>query len=362
MLWGPVDSPDGDNDSNCSLQAWGPVDSPDGDDDSSSSSSSSSNHILGPSKLVPWLESGKRNSDNIGKALCTSVQRNHAPDPCTLKIVNHFLGSLPPPTGTKSMEATVLGMSRWKLTDEFLTLSAATWCATRLWIGGFLRQVVRLLKAGKYTAKACGSFMMSDETVLPSGKHTWEASPKEHKQAKEEGPLKMVQSELMIGIYVIEKSSGKACFWTVPVVVPLQCTDRCTGESLHTMWQAVMDIPHWQEVCGLFPHVFQCRTLDRAAPNWRAHRMLQKSHAETWHLWLSCDSHLVSTVTGRSYGVVEALITGSLLNHTPLGFWGLRPCHVRDYLCFQRIGVSSCLMNSPYYLPLTVAPYGVMFV
>ena len=346
--WGPVESPDGDNDSSCSLEAWGPVDSPNGDTDSSSSSSN--NHILRPSELLPWLESGKRNLDRVGTALCTSVQHNHTPDPCTLKIVNHFLGALPPPAGTKTMEAIVLGMSRWKLTDEFLTLSAATCCATRLWIGGFLRQVVRLITSGKYIAKACGSFFMCDETVLPSGKHTWQAKPKEHKQAKEAGPLKMVQSELMLGLFLIEKASGKPCFWTVPVVTPLQCTDHCTGETLHTMWQLVMDIPHWQEVCGLFPHVFQCRTLDRAAPNWRAHRMMQETHSEFWHLWLSCDSHLVSTVTGRSYSAVEALITGNRLNHTPLGLWGLRPCN----LCFQRIWVNSCLMSCPH--PLNLAP------
>ena len=221
-----------------------------------------------------------------------------------------FWYNLPPPSGTKTMEATLLGMSRKTFSQDFLTLSAATFCSVRLWVGGLLHQVKVAVDSGKYIPKSCGCFIMSDETVLPSGKHVWQAKPQEHKQKKEEGPLKMVQHEVLLGMHFIEASTGKACMWTVPMCVPLQCTDHCTAESLHALWDSVMDIPHWQELCQVFPHVFQCRTLDRAASNWRGHRMMQKSYPDAWHMWLSCDSHLVSTVTGRSYAAVSAMITG----------------------------------------------------
>ena len=51
------------------------------------------------------------------------LRHHHAPENCTQNLVDHFLGPLPPPGGSKTMEAIVLGMSKWKLSDEFLTLS-----------------------------------------------------------------------------------------------------------------------------------------------------------------------------------------------------------------------------------------------
>ena len=303
MMWGAIASPAAD-----SADEWGVISS---SSSSSSNSHHADNHPLRPSQLSLWVDSGNSSGGVATTALCQSLRRPPEIDDNTDKFVDHFLGPLPPPSGTKTMEATLLGMSRWKLSDEFLTLSAATNCSVRLWVGGLLRQVHTAIDNRKYIPKICGSFLMSDETVLPSGRHAWQAKLGEHKQKNEAGPLKMIQHEILLGMHLTEASTGKACMWTVPVCVPLQCADRCTGEVLHALWESVMDIPHWKELCEKFPHVFQCRTLDRAASNWRAHRMLQESYPDSWHMWLSCDSHLVSTVTGRSYAAVSAMITGA---------------------------------------------------
>lgn len=190
-------------------------------------------------------------------------------------------------------------------------MSAATFCSIRAWVGGLLHQVRRVVDRGDYIAQACTTFLMSDETTLPSGKHRWQAKVADPHTAAEDGPLHMVQSEVVLGMLLTRSSTGKACFWTVPVPTPLQCVDHCTGETLHALWSALTDIPQWAEVQRLFNHRFHCRIMDRAGSNIRAHRLEEQAHPEDMHLWMSCDSHLVSTVTGRSYAPVDSMITGA---------------------------------------------------
>ena len=84
---------------------------------------------------------------------------------------------------------------------------------------------------GKIVGDSHIHIFLTDETTLSSGRHRWRgrtAGP-----AENAGPLKMFQHELYLGLLCQDVRSSIWTCWYVPLVCPLQCADRRTGENTH---------------------------------------------------------------------------------------------------------------------------------
>jgi hypothetical protein len=226
----------------------------------------------------------------------------------TEQLVNQYLGPLPAPNAGQSLEATLLGVSRKSFVKDFGVLGAAVVFETRAWAGAVFKRFIDQVRRKKWIAQAAMSFFMSDETPLVSGKHFWRGEG----NRPELGTSKMIQNELVLGLVFKDKESGTSHFWTVPILLPLQCADRTTGENMYTLWKEAADIPLWDEASRLCEKRYELRTMDRAGPNLRADRELE-SKVDSLHIALACDAHIVSTVTGHSYVPVNGMLTGLIV-------------------------------------------------
>ena len=86
---------------------------------------------------------------------------------------------------------------------------------------------------------------------------------------------KIVQNELFWGFLVQNCASRRFVFWTVPIALPLQITDKARGASFVHLWQVAMSLPLMSEVRAIFKLQYDGKCLDRASANVSAVRELE---------------------------------------------------------------------------------------
>ena len=205
------------------------------------------------------------------------------------------------------MEAMLLGMHHSQY--QFESLACAVLVCSRAWIASFFSYILSRVDKHELEAHVVFEFFMADETTLQSGRHEWRPEG----GSTEDGPLKMHQVELVIGLLLKDTASGKWCLLTIPVNHPLQACDSGSGETYWAMWRETLDYcmgPAWGILRTRFRVRVQCRTLDRAGPNLRAVRKCEVAAPDDLHITMPCDAHAVSTTTGRTLLPVQGMLTG----------------------------------------------------
>lgn len=200
----------------------------------------------------------------LHRTFCSVVARDVEEDKATDDLIDRYLGDMPVSGADKETEAALLGTSRRTVSRDVLALASCVAVSCKFWVGSFLRQIKEMHEQHHLEARAIYRFLMCDETTLKSGRHKWEGEDQESPEAA--GPLKMFQSELQLAVLCRDREK-RWVLWTLPVVVPLQCADRSTGECTLKLWQEACEIPFFDEARDIFARAYSCRSADRAGPN-----------------------------------------------------------------------------------------------
>ncbi len=108
--------------------------------------------------------------------------------------------------------------------------------------------------------------------------------------------VKLVQSEVSLGMLVQDMQSQAYHMFRIPLAVPLQCLDSSTGAALHACARETLSIPLWEFTQQMFPNNFMVAVMDRASEN--------NSSLGPFALALvarfPCDAHICSTSTERA--------------------------------------------------------------
>jgi hypothetical protein len=249
--------------------------------------------------------------------------------PCdadTQGLIESRLGPMPRCFLPVQGEARMLNMSRYSLPKECQALAACVHFGTRAWTNSLLSHLHVEIKRGSIRPQAIYQYVMSDETSMPIQRHVWSApheSPESYTQQpqpprshtanavqKESSSTKIAQTEAEIGFLFQVVATGCWKFWAVPLTCPLQSVDAATGETMLACFKETLAFPFFEQLASLFPHRYVAATLDKATANDRAFLGLAASFPEALSLRLHCDAHVISVVTGRTYGVVNGAISG----------------------------------------------------
>ncbi len=323
--WGIASSSSGSSSSDGPPSLAYDSDDEDWDIHSSSSSSSSSESTTSELDIAPGSVSEPlplflMKARGLGDCEQLALRAMLQPKPATAgdevkKFVQRYLGPVPPAHAGKTLEAGILGMDRRTLTVEHLSLASAVFYTSRVWRAAFCRSLMEEISGGRLTAHTAVRFFMSDETTLKSGKHLWRGDT----EVVEAGPLKMVQSECVMGFLVQSVDTGRYQFFTLPCVIPLQAADRNTGEAMYVLWREAMMCSASDLLFKKFPNRLEARTVDRAGSNLRAVRKLDSDADSsavddvdtlTLNVTFCCDAHGNSSVTGRVLEPVQGMLTG----------------------------------------------------
>ena len=199
----------------------------------------------------------------LHRTLCSVVARDVEEDKGTDDLIDRYLGDMPVSGADKETEAALLGTSRKTVSRDVLALASCVAVSCKFWVGSFLRKIKEMHEQHRLEARAIYRFLMCDETTLKSGRHRWQG---EQESPEAAGPLKMFQSELQVAVLCRDREK-RWVLWTLPVVVPLQCADRGTGECTLKLWQEACEIPFFDEVRHIFARAYSLRSADRAGPN-----------------------------------------------------------------------------------------------
>lgn len=88
-------------------------------------------------------------------------------------LVSKYLGPLPAMTCGRSLEASLMGKDRKTFGRAVVALGVAIGLGVRVWLGALLQHLAGHIDAGRYTPLAAYTFLLSDETSLPVGRHRW---------------------------------------------------------------------------------------------------------------------------------------------------------------------------------------------
>lgn len=239
-------------------------------------------------------------------------------------LSREVLGDTPRHCMTVQGEARMLNQGRKMLPDRLVHLAAAVFFSSRAWINSLCSHLRVEFSQSRLKPLAVYIYMQSDETSLPMAGHEWDAkwvpvesqtqaSQADERGRKYEGVTKVLQTECAVSFMVQSCSTGRTKILEVPMLCPLQSMDAANGECLATAFLDSLSTPGLQDIFSLFPRKFIGANLDRAGANDRGWGGLTQHHfADFESLRLPCDAHIISTVTGRSYSVADACITGVL--------------------------------------------------
>lgn len=140
-------------------------------------------------------------------------------------------------------------------------------------------------------------------------------------QKKERQTCNIWQTEAMLGVLFRHVSSGRLCYWRVPLRCPLQMADRATGETTKLCLEESMQIPLLNTMREKFGVRLEASTCDRASSNLRAEAALRTQN-QVPRMTLGCDIHKLSTVQGRVYGPIDVCISGLISFSLVMRPWG----------------------------------------
>ena len=246
----------------------------------------------------------------VHRLLAKCVLRNPEElEPETSKLISHCLGPTPRTHMGVMAEAALLQMHRNRVLPGEHALAACVHYGSRLWVMSLISHLNVECVRKTIIPQAVFKYFLTDETTMPVRGHLWKSgSAKE----KETNNIKIVQTEFTIAFLFQEVASLGWRLITVPLACPLQSVDSACGETLLKCIKESIDFPGADELLHRFPHHFVGCTMDKAGSNDRAFQALKNSLPLALHLRLPCDAHIISTVCGRTYGVVDAAITGMI--------------------------------------------------
>ena len=123
---------------------------------------------------------------------------------------------------------------------------------------------------------------------------------------------KILQSEVVFGLLVKDRSSGQFCFLHTEKVCAPQDLECTKAEVLKRAVEAQVDMPYWKSLISKFPVQVRRSTLDRASPNLKMHGAM--SYEQPTCIWLRapCVVHILATAQGRSFGTQKGLVSGMI--------------------------------------------------
>ena len=202
------------------------------------------------------------------------------------------------------------GYHRSNLRSELRSTAGVVYLGARLLAGRFLAALLQAVHHKSILPIAMYTFFMSDETTMPLGDVMWLDAAGKPGLREERTVGKIVQNELVLGFLLQNQRNRRFVFWTVPIALPLQITDKARGASFVHLWQVAMSLPLMSEVRAIFKLQYDGKCLDRASANVSAVRELESMAPHMLFFLFWCMAHMLSTITGRSLSPVDGVITG----------------------------------------------------
>ena len=121
---------------------------------------------------------------------------------------------------------------------------------------------------------------------------------------------KVFQAEFSLAVVVKHCETGRCVILQVPLLCPLQCSDRGTAECLNSLLRDISYIPSLDALRELFALNFDLRCIDKNAANMKCEDSFNWECPGLTRARWPCVIHIISVIQRGAYSPVKELISG----------------------------------------------------